>query len=81
MSTARRAAEEACHRCNASSLEPARNDQVEVREVHVDVEREAMPGDPALHGDTDGGDLVVADPDARQLRDGPGGVIERTVNS
>ena len=36
----------------------------EVAEIGGEVKREAVHGDPALHVDADGGDLVFADPDA-----------------
>ncbi|MEL6348386.1 MAG: universal stress protein [Myxococcota bacterium] len=39
-------------------------DPGERAQVHVEVDREAVPGDPPPTGDADGGDLAPADPDA-----------------
>src|SRR5690606_16904496 len=42
----------------------AGDDALEVGEVGVHVEGEAVVGDPAAHGHADGGDFAVGDPDA-----------------
>ena len=47
----------------------AGHDQVEIGQVGIDIEREAMTGDPARDADANRRELAVADPDARQLLD------------
>ena len=49
--------------------DPTGDDHVEVREVGVHVEREAVHGDPAADSNADRADLAVADPGAVQARD------------
>src|SRR5260221_329272 len=41
------------------AVDPARHDAREVREIAVDVERNAVERDPALDADADGSDLVL----------------------
>src|SRR5262249_45830291 len=43
---------------------PARHNAGEVFEVRIDIERDAMEGDPVPHADADRGDLRAADEDA-----------------
>src|SRR4029079_13782238 len=49
--------------------DPARHDQIEVREIGGDVERDAVARDPARDPNPDGADLPVANPRAAQPRD------------
>ena len=61
--------------------EAARDDVLEVREVGVDVEREAVGGDAARDAHADGGDLRVADPDAGLRSERPAAMPKRASTS
>ena len=53
-----------CQRRDAPIGDATRDDVLEHREIGVDVEREAVPGAAARDLHADGGDLLVAHPDA-----------------
>src|SRR5688572_7215229 len=55
---------------------PARNDEVEVLEGGVHIERKAVAGDPAGNADADGRQLLIADPRARESGHATGGDTE-----
>ena len=60
------------HGRNFGPGKAARNDALKVSEIGVHVERQAVIGDPPAHGDTDGCDFFLPDPDA-----GPWGISLR----
>ena len=66
------AAEQALERRDALVGDAARDDEIEMAEVGVHVEREAVARDPARDPDADRRELLVADPGAGQARDAPG---------
>ena len=53
-------------------LDPAGNDQVEVRQISRDVQSESVPRDPFLHVDSDARDLPSPGPNPGEARLAPG---------
>lgn len=56
------------HRGNFGPLQATRHDPVKIAEVGIHVEREAVIRDASLHGDSDGCDLFISDPNPRPRR-------------
>ena len=65
------AARKARHRGDAFIGDAARHDHLEVPQVRLDVQGEAVAGHPARDAHADGGDLFVADPHAGKPLDAP----------
>ena len=65
------APEELLQTRHAAPANAARHNEVEVPEVHRDVQREAVIGNPAGDSDADGRHLLVAHPHAREPRGAP----------
>src|ERR687887_942640 len=63
-----RTTEQPRERCDAAIRDPARHDEIEVREIGRHVERETVARNPSRDPHTDRGQLVASDPHAGESR-------------